>query len=336
MEVPVDRIVEIEKVVEVEKLVEVPVDRIVEVEKVVEVEKLVEVPVDRIVEIEKVVEVERVVEVVQSDAPIFAVEPLQIRNLVLDYNLFLEQALAIKETFSENEAEKLFRLIYEKLEKLNPDFVYQTFGLPIPLQEGQVGTLFTKEILERTGNLASDTWTERRMSDDYESSGSNIDERISRFRSNLARIRNKTLPDAPSVTLNTIQDRFIESIISTMTRPGLEGEGFSLDEFLKSEGTLEPAGSSPIDEVIDQYKMLETKIYSNIESGSKTVGYEDFQIDLPEEEEKELPPNIATESMAKILVQQGKNEQAVEIYRKLMLKFPNKKAYFEAQIQPLL
>lgn len=43
----------VEKIVEVEKVVEVPVDR------VVEVEKLVEVPVDRIVEVEKIVEVEQ-------------------------------------------------------------------------------------------------------------------------------------------------------------------------------------------------------------------------------------------------------------------------------------
>ncbi|MNC30397.1 hypothetical protein D3C75_786800 [compost metagenome] len=42
----------VEKIVEVEKLVEVPVDR------VVEIEKLVEVPVDRIVEVEKIVEVQ--------------------------------------------------------------------------------------------------------------------------------------------------------------------------------------------------------------------------------------------------------------------------------------
>ena len=77
VEVPVDRIVEVEKIVEkivevpvekivekivevpVERIVEVPVDRIVEVEKVVE--KIVEVPVEKIIEVEKVVE--KIVEV---------------------------------------------------------------------------------------------------------------------------------------------------------------------------------------------------------------------------------------------------------------------------------
>jgi hypothetical protein len=73
VEVPVEKIVEVEKIVDrivevpVEKIVEVPVDRIVEVEKIVEkiVEKTIEVPVDRIVEVpvEKIVEVEKIVQV---------------------------------------------------------------------------------------------------------------------------------------------------------------------------------------------------------------------------------------------------------------------------------
>ena len=60
-----ERIVEVVKFIEVEKIVEVPVDR------VVEIERIVEVPVDRVVEIERIVEVpvevirevERIVEV---------------------------------------------------------------------------------------------------------------------------------------------------------------------------------------------------------------------------------------------------------------------------------
>lgn len=50
-----------EKIVEVERKIAVPVDRIVEIEKIIEVpaevEKIVEVPVEKIVEIEKIVEV---------------------------------------------------------------------------------------------------------------------------------------------------------------------------------------------------------------------------------------------------------------------------------------
>ncbi len=86
--VEVEKIVEVEKpttpiVIEVDKIVEVPVEKVVEVEKLVEVEKpatpvVVEVEVERIVEVEKastpvVVEVDRIVEVekvVEIEKPI--------------------------------------------------------------------------------------------------------------------------------------------------------------------------------------------------------------------------------------------------------------------------
>jgi hypothetical protein len=61
-DVPVERIVEVEKFIEieVEKIVQVPVDRVVEVEKFIEIEKIItkEVPVEKIVyrEVEKPVE----------------------------------------------------------------------------------------------------------------------------------------------------------------------------------------------------------------------------------------------------------------------------------------
>ena len=63
VEVPIERVVEVERIIQVR--VEVPVEKIMEVEKIVMVEKRVEVPVERIVEVERRVEVpvERIVEV---------------------------------------------------------------------------------------------------------------------------------------------------------------------------------------------------------------------------------------------------------------------------------
>lgn len=43
----------------------------------------------------------------------------------------------------------------------------------------------------------------------------------------------------------------------------------------------------------------------------------------------------ATESLAKILVRQGKFDKAIEMYEKLMVKYPEKKSYFAAQIREL-
>ena len=45
--------------------------------------------------------------------------------------------------------------------------------------------------------------------------------------------------------------------------------------------------------------------------------------------------NIVSETLVEILLKQGKKEKAVEMLKKLILKFPQKKAYFAAQIEEL-
>ena len=48
-----------------------------------------------------------------------------------------------------------------------------------------------------------------------------------------------------------------------------------------------------------------------------------------------LEKGIVTESYAKILTMQGRKDKATEVYEKLILKFPEKKAYFASKIQEL-
>jgi len=45
--------------------------------------------------------------------------------------------------------------------------------------------------------------------------------------------------------------------------------------------------------------------------------------------------NIISETLVEILIRQGKKEKAVEVLKKLIWKFPQKKAYFAAQIEEL-
>ena len=47
------------------------------------------------------------------------------------------------------------------------------------------------------------------------------------------------------------------------------------------------------------------------------------------------PPALASESLAKIMVKQGKTDRAIEIYEQLMVRQPEKSAYFADQIQQL-
>lgn len=45
--------------------------------------------------------------------------------------------------------------------------------------------------------------------------------------------------------------------------------------------------------------------------------------------------NIVSETLVEILIKQGKKEKAIEVLKKLIWKFPQKKAYFAAQIEDL-
>ncbi|MDU0368839.1 hypothetical protein ACFPAF_00405 [Hymenobacter endophyticus] len=65
-------------------------------------------------------------------------------------------------------------------------------------------------------------------------------------------------------------------------------------------------------------------------------------VPLPADEQPDLSvrsintaPAIASESLAKIMVRQGKKDKAIEIYERLMERQPEKKAYFAEQIQQL-
>lgn len=57
--------------------------------------------------------------------------------------------------------------------------------------------------------------------------------------------------------------------------------------------------------------------------------------DLSDIKNGEFADNIISETLAKILIQQGKKEKAIEVYKKLIWKFPQKKVYFAAQIEEL-
>lgn len=58
------------------------------------------------------------------------------------------------------------------------------------------------------------------------------------------------------------------------------------------------------------------------------------QDDLSERSTK-LNPSLITESYARILIKQGKKDRAKEIYKKLMVKFPDKNTYFADLIKEL-
>jgi hypothetical protein len=76
---------------------------------------------------------------------------------------------------------------------------------------------------------------------------------------------------------------------------------------------------------------------------SHSIGRKDLKTIEPEDKSQEdlslgsivYESDIVSENLADIYVKQGKKEKATEIYKKLIWKFPQKKAYFAARIQEI-
>lgn len=83
-------------------------------------------------------------------------------------------------------------------------------------------------------------------------------------------------------------------------------------------------------EIIDQFIKAQPSIAS---SRDKTVSAPAG--DLSTIKSGEFGDNVISETLVDILLKQGKKDKAVEVLKKLIWKFPQKKAYFAAQIEEL-
>jgi tetratricopeptide (TPR) repeat protein len=66
----------------------------------------------------------------------------------------------------------------------------------------------------------------------------------------------------------------------------------------------------------------------------QAVPHEDFQVDLTQQSTA-FHDDLATETLAQILWQQGKLQRALAIYEKLVLKFPEKRTYFVSLVEQI-
>ena len=101
------------------------------------------------------------------------------------------------------------------------------------------------------------------------------------------------------------------------------------DDYFKDTELLETAHSTLADDdLIDRFLANTPKI--SVPKAEPIQGIQPLksgEISLPH------LPEITTENMASIYLRQGNREKAIETYLKLILKFPEKTAYFTAQIQ---
>ena len=64
------------------------------------------------------------------------------------------------------------------------------------------------------------------------------------------------------------------------------------------------------------------------------MSLEESHIDLTKESTI-LHDNLLTESLAQVMLKQGKFDRAIDIYRRLQLKFPEKGTYFSTLSEEL-
>lgn len=105
-----------------------------------------------------------------------------------------------------------------------------------------------------------------------------------------------------------------------------------LDEIANTKNTIEPANDKQKEqlEIIDHFIKVQPSI-----SNAKDKPAQIQAGDLSTIKTGEFGDNIVSETLVELLVKQGKKEKAVEVLKKLIWKFPQKKAYFAAQIEEL-
>ncbi len=107
-----------------------------------------------------------------------------------------------------------------------------------------------------------------------------------------------------------------------------EGMDPLLDEIKSSKKKLKVDNPKQIEqnEIIDQF----IKTQPIIPKAKPTTPANDLS-----EESSVFSDGIVSETLVDILLKQGKKEKAIEVLKKLIWKFPQKKAYFAAQIEEL-
>jgi len=104
-----------------------------------------------------------------------------------------------------------------------------------------------------------------------------------------------------------------------------------LNEIKTSKKKIKPEGPKQKEqiEIIDQFIKTQPNISKN-----KLAAASEAKDDLSDNN-LTYGENIVSETLVQILLKQGKKEKAIEVLKKLIWKFPQKKAYFAAQIEDL-
>jgi hypothetical protein len=105
-----------------------------------------------------------------------------------------------------------------------------------------------------------------------------------------------------------------------------------IEEIKTTKRELKPSGEKQKEqqEIIEKFIKTQPTITNSKEKIAATpVG------DLSSIKSGEFSDNIVSETLVDLLISQGKKDKAIEVLKKLIWKFPQKKVYFAAQIEEL-
>lgn len=131
--------------------------------------------------------------------------------------------------------------------------------------------------------------------------------------------------DEPTVTVPIPED-------PTLAETNLQNDLAQITETVAAQPLLSPADlerQRQLD-LIDSFIKKEPRISPVRAKPGEVLNQEDLT-----KRTKPVGGSLVTESFAKILIRQGKLDKAREIYEKLIVKNPEKKAYFAAKISEL-
>lgn len=106
-----------------------------------------------------------------------------------------------------------------------------------------------------------------------------------------------------------------------------------IDEIASTKEEIDPETEKQKEQIqiIDEFIKAQPSITSAREKSHLNTP----QTDLSTIKPGEFGDNIVSETLVDILIKQGKKDKAIEVLKKLIWKFPQKKAYFAAQIEEL-
>ena len=144
-------------------------------------------------------------------------------------------------------------------------------------------------------------------------------------------------------TIKSKRERIIEMSKAMSTQPMKEEELPAgkkrrherkdiIDEIESTKNTIEPADEKQKEQldIIEHFIQAQPTI-----SKAKDKPLNIHNGDLSTIKTGEFGDNVVSETLVELLLKQGKKDKAIEVLKKLIWKFPQKKTYFAAQIEEL-